>query len=52
MNAGDILYTKNLILRPGNNETDNGPFIDMLRKDDDFHAFPITRYMIEQAIVK
>lgn len=39
MNTGKIIETKNLLLKPGSNETDNEPFIRMLSQDGDFEAF-------------
>ena len=33
MNTGEIIDTTNLILKPGNNNMDNEPFIKMLRDD-------------------
>lgn len=39
MNTGVTIETKNLFLKPGNNETDNEPFIKMLSQDGDFETF-------------
>lgn len=39
MNTGNIIETKNLLLKPGNNATDNKPFIEMLRRDGNFKDF-------------
>ena len=39
MNTGKIIETKNLLLKPGNNATDNKPFIEMLRNDGNFKDF-------------
>jgi RimJ/RimL family protein N-acetyltransferase len=39
MNTGNIIETKNLLLKPENNETDNEPFIRMLSQDGDFESF-------------
>lgn len=36
MNTGEIIRTKNLLLKTGNNSTDNEPFIKMLRQDGNF----------------
>lgn len=39
MNTGNIIETENLLLKPGNNATDNKPFIEMLRRDGNFKDF-------------
>lgn len=39
MNTGEIIDTTNLILKPGNNNMDNEPFIKMLRDDGNFKDF-------------
>lgn len=42
MNTGEIIDTTNLILKPGNNNMDNEPFIKMLRDDGSFTYLLLT----------
>lgn len=39
MNTGEIIETKNLLLKPGNNATDSEAFLKMLKQDGDFELF-------------
>ena len=39
MNTGKMIETDRLLLRPGKNNTDDEPFITMLREDGDFKDF-------------
>ena len=39
MNTGSKIKTNRLELRPGNNETDNAPFLKMLKEEGDFEFF-------------